>query len=101
MTQLYVVNKKFEAEGESLLPGDVVDVSTWRWFKNLLNFRYIYEAPQSVTEVSRVPREEVAKEKKPTIAPKAESPVKDTKPKGESAPKRRKATATKRNLISA
>lgn len=100
MSQLYIVNKKFQAEGESLLPGDVVDVSTWRWFKNLLNFRYIYEAPQSVTEVSRVPREsEVVKESKPEVK-EAKIPAKATKPKdGETAPKRHKAT--KRKLINA
>jgi len=65
----FVVNKKFDGNGETFLFGDVVDTTNWKYTQQLVSLRYLIPADATVTEESRVAREviEVVVEKtKPT-----------------------------------
>lgn len=59
---LYRVVKKFDADGETLFQGDIVDASAWRYAKQLVSLRYITLAPDE-EETSRVERVVVAPKK--------------------------------------
>jgi hypothetical protein len=55
---LFRVIKKFDGNGESLVGGDIVETSNWKYTKNLVSLRYMEPAPEAEGEY-RVPREPV------------------------------------------
>ena len=88
MTTLYVVNKNFDGEGESLIRGDIVDASDWRYLKNLISLRYLYPADAG-SVVTRVERPLPAIENEVEVnddgeEPARSKPIRRAKPKQES-----------------
>ena len=82
----FVVNKKFDGNGETFQYGDVVDTSDWKYTQQLVSLRYLIPADANVVMESRVPREnaEVVVEPKKTTR-KTSTPVTET---SNEAPKR-------------
>lgn len=46
---LCTVRKVFEAEGRKLQPGEIVDSTSWRLERQLIDQRYLNPTPQAVT----------------------------------------------------